>query len=894
MTCLPRNLTGVPVVWADLVYQPKPQVTIAPRDATLAEIVAVTPNLPPEFELLGVVYINDHEVFREYWHTVVPAFRPDITIQIGIRRRGGGRSEGKAQGAQIATIVALIALTIAAPQLGVPAWAVHLSAIAISVGGALAARALSPPPSLDPQTEVTPLAGLGEGGPNNTASLSGNVLAPGGSLPRVLGTHRVFPPLVTRPYRYNVGTDVYIEGLFALDGATRIADPQFGESFIDGMDDVEIEVIEGKPGDGSIQSITRQTFTDDVSIELKRHRVDPVNQSQLADQAHADLCVPEWAMATPRSAPHHTCFVLSFPEGLSDTQAWGSNYAVPIRGRMRVKGTQAWINWPEFHISSRNGATFTKSVVVKREKAPLVSPLAPSYEGPYVAYTTVPGQTLFPAAAGWEAAPYFSGGSGGTRYEAATFDTHFVRNFILTQDGVEVYLDPDVFAAETYEFQFIAGAFYHVGTFTTSNYTYGGSVWDFFGFRISGVTAVIAHSRANVRDKIVIASVSSIWNEPPVNTDGICLIAVRAKNRNLERFSVLASGLIPVWTGSEFSGHEPSSNPAENYRNVLLGNLNADALPRDLVDDPELLEWRQHCIDNDYTVDAVIENRQVMDVLSLIASCGYARPRQSENWGVIIDRDRSGESALQPITPLNSRGLAWEMAFARQPAGFRVRFSDSADSFREREIIVLRPGAVDDGRYEDMRYDGLVTEDQARARALFDLEQLDARKIFYRLTMSLEHLRAPRGSLVRVTHDALQKVAGYARIAEVIVNASGMVTGLRLNATIPAAAQAWSNMDEAWSNHEIAWRTQRYGLSISRFDGTTSTHEIVAPAEDTRTITFVTPFADPGRDSIDRDSIVATGLYLQESKRMIVFDVTPKGSTEASLTLVDEAPELWQ
>jgi predicted phage tail protein len=78
------------------------------------------------------------------------------------------------------------------------------------------------------------------------------------------------------------------------------------------------------------------------------------------------------------------------------------------------------------------------------------------------------------------------------------------------------------------------------------------------------------------------------------------------------------------------------------------------------------------------------------------------------------------------------------------------------------------------------------------------------------------------------------------------------------------------------------------GVVIQLKDGTTATHEINETI-DTRVVTFVTPFPDPGT-VLEEDCLVASGPFDSVQKRMLVLNVQPQDDMTASLTLVDEAP----
>ena len=218
----------------------------------------------------------------------------------------------------------------------------------------------------------------------------------------------------------------------------------------------------------------------------------------------------------------------------------------------------------------------------------------------------------------------------------------------------------------------------------------------------------------------------SIWNARPLPTDDFAVVAIRARNRQMEGVSVLAGGYVPDWDGTAWTGRNVTSNPAPHLRHILTGAENLDPVPQAVLDEAELVTWRSDCTSKGYQCNALIEDGSVDDAARIVASCGYARPYMSEVWGVIRDRDRSADAPVQVFTPRNSSNFQWTKAFSRPPEGFRVNFRDSTRDYESRQITVFRPGVSSDtGRLEQVTYEGLVTQAEVTAKALYDQAQTD-------------------------------------------------------------------------------------------------------------------------------------------------------------------------
>jgi hypothetical protein len=417
---------------------------------------------------------------------------------------------------------------------------------------------------------------------------------------------------------------------------------------------------------------------------------------------------------------------------------------------------------------------------------------------------------------------------------------------------------------------------------------------------MSGGTAVIPATRKGLAESVYLMRVVSIWNEHPLPQAGLATIAIRARNRRVENVSTIASSYVKDWDGTGWNTWSTTSNPAAHYVDVLCGRQNLDPLPDDLRDDAGLVEWRTLCATNSWTVDAVVDDMRTQDVLQLIASCGYARPYQSEIYGVTIDRDTSAETPVQVFSPRNMRDFRWERAFARLPDGFVVGYRDAADDYNDVQTIVYREGysGGDTGILESVNYAGLVDEEKVRTRAKFDLDQSTDRSIFYHFDAPIEAIVCRRGSLVGLQHDVLAKRTGSARIKRKVLSGSN-ITGLVLDSTVPVANEpdihATTDLHAVTDIHRLGLKT---GMVIRHSDGTVSTHQISTASAETDTVTLTTPVADSGEidDLVSTDyrngSLVVVGDLGSEYKRMLVSNISPAADLSFSLTLVDEAPGL--
>lgn len=899
---------AIPVAWRDQPFTGKPHQAFVLAGASIADIVA-TLDLPPSLFRHGIAVIEREglqwEVPRDRWHLVRPK-SGQCTVIVCIRH---GRGNGTL--ALIATIAVVIAAAaIAGPAAGFitgatsgPIFALTSAAIAtaITLGGSLAIQALTSVPTL--QDPGTASAGTPEAptGGVRTAALTGNVLRPGGPVARVIGTHRVFPSLACNVLIEAIGDDEVAEAVFALAGPHALSDLRIGNVSIDDLDEADYEVSEGLP-DSNIQTlIERYGVTVAAGVELKGHKVDLTTSTSLADQEDPSSDLPQWHSFVSRVAPDEIWITLVWNQGLfiTDAPAIATNQAVRVRFRKR--GDSTWINCPEVHFSHTRVGTIQKTIRLIWGARPSNPSFPPSGFGPVYAYKTVAAQNVAPTTiGGWTANAYFSAGAGNDLLSLTTYDTSNVANTELRDDRAIFYLDPSTFPQdEVYEVQVMRSQVYKSSDFTPATYLIAGTIYDLFGYYDSSGVHRTINDQSKYMGRVGVGRFSSVWNQNPIETRDFAHIAVTSRNRSLEQLSVLAAGYTYDWDGSGWNTLSTTANPAPHYVDVRAGRLSPDPVPADLIDNDEIVDWRTRCTANGYECHAVVEGRSQDVVLDMIAACGLAKKREAEIFGIISDRDRSADTPVQEFNPRNMAGFRFSRPFIRLPHGLRIRFDNSDDDYREREIVVLDPQGPQDPSslfLEDRRYDGIVTEAVARSFALREMKLGRLRFKYFTGSVAADILRVRNGDLVGVQHDILAgRAAGYARILEVLTSGSNVV-GLRLDGTIPLPDEdALADAASAFSSYSSAFAAPRSGIAIRCLDGSVLTSEITATGEMEATeLSFVTPFSDPGRSVLDADCLIQSGPLSSERSRLLVSDIDyRKGGLIAQVTFQPEARELW-
>lgn len=901
-------------LWREPMQLGAPTLEMWGRGCTVLDIVGRMKSLPHDFVRRGVVIVNDREIPFEDWGT----YRPEVytrdnqsivTFHMPLQGGKGGAkgifgiiasialifvTAGIASGALLGTLSATLGTS-----LGISAGAGQsLLAAGVSLVGSLAVSALSAPPVSNPGAAIAPTNSSGSTTDMTAASISGNTLQPNAAIPTVIGTRRLYPPFAFEPITEIIGQDEIVSAVFCLAGPHLLTDIRLDNATIspeENDSDLVILTYDGRPATPLIAIPDRQARTYNLGTQMSVHGVSPDDQSAFVGPLpvfHATATAD-----TPDEAWLH--ILLSGLVRQADTTQF---LRIPFRIRMRLRGDTDWRDLPEVHYLNCTQAQ--RRLQFKFNfTGPFTDPLPqPSSTSGFVeARKNVPGQTLDPPTAAWNSDAYFSDGAGNDIYINGTQATTNVINMTLTTDTVVFYLDPAEWPVGIYDVEIKRGATFLNSSFTSSTYTISGNVYDLYGSTAAGTLPL---SRDGLLDNVNLTRMVSVRAQAPINVRNLALIYLQARNRAVNQLSVEASHYVNNWNGADWNTVETTSNCAAHYRNVLVGELNLDPLPDDLVDYEALQDWWQVCADNAYTCDLVCEGTALQDTLNMIASCGYAKSYQSEKWGIIRDYDRSAETPIQIFSTRNMKDFQWRKSFPRLPTGLLISFTDENYEFTTKQTTVYRESTAEsDARIEQTAYDGIVHLDGIIQRAQFDLRQAEFRATQYVFTTAAEYLRCQRGSLIAVQHDTLQKHTGAARILSVQKSGSN-ITGITLDENVSVVNNPSILTTASFKDIPIV---QDAGLTTSvairNTDGTITVHLLSNATGDASVLTFVTPVADatttgspfdPATISkIAEDCLVIIGISGKQYKRLVVTDIAPDVDLTATITAVDEAPQIW-
>lgn len=917
-TGAPEGL-GVPIryrphpIYADIIFgtcQPNQTITDALKGMKLAE--------EERFFKIGIVRMNGDIIDRLNWSKIkLKPYNDEKPVCLTLHMDPAGGASKKIK--NIVLIVAAIAVVAAtgfigagglatlfptvfsAASFGAGTLGAALAAAAVGAAGSLALSALTPSP-------ITPDTGADGQTQKAEAYARGNLIEPGGAVPRVAGTRRVFPVLACQPLveLFDDG-DTIVEALYMLAGPHNITDPRIEDVVLDDIPDIQYEMVQGYDNDPPISIIQRHGFTKQLNKEISRHKLKPQTSSTTMRSSpnSAEIETPQWQSMRTKLDPDEFWIQLALAEGLSRTDASSIMVSTLYLVRMKPDGSDTWINLPMMQIQDNRTQSLKKAIkLIWSSVAPTASVIPTTEKGWNRLMQYFPPGTsgqLFPnsftpvipwiAHTSFAISPVVSG----TSIKVAD------KRIRTSESTVEVFLDPAIFPRGT-RWTVQVKRSYAFDT-DSMNYTSGvmGAtfVQDVFGYFDDGGPSLRIMYEQDVRPtKTFIANIISVYNTHPIQRADMALMAIKAKNQAVDSFSVVASGLVNDWNGAEWLGLVATSNPAPHLRELWAGMFNADPLESDVIDETNLVAWRQWCIDFDRTVDLIMDGRTVQELANVIASCGRGRIRMSDLWGVFYDRSREGvlDTPVQVFSPRTSNNFAFMKAFEKRPNAFRVTYRDIDNDYEEDELYVAAPDSslLEAVTFEAISIEGIVDEQKVRRRVFYDHLQLYFRDTIFSLDVDFAALVCRMGDFVGVNHDAMVLQHGHARV-RVVTIVGPDITQITLDSEVVVEEQTTDlfTLTDVFAAPDFFALDVQTGVALMLTDATGSvlTKPVTNAAGVTKILTFAAGFTAVA--GIEPGMYIVVGRVERTYNEFIVVSVNPQGDLNATLILTPYEPYMY-
>lgn len=853
-----------------------------PEGGSLNEMLRAI-NLDPD-RIFARVFIDDQLVEQAEWLTARPHAGQQVTVRVIPTGGGAGGAGGGKDILRVVAMLGVIILSIFAPYAAPVGWGLvgswmgaALSAT-VALVGSLAVQALIPPP----KPKLADLGGLGNTSP--TLSLTGirNQLAPYAPVPRVYGTHRIFPPLAAAPFTEIVGSDQYQRLLFCLGyGPLTLGDFKIGPTPLEQFTGVEMEVRYGYTNDAPLTLIPNDVFEDALSIKLRQ----PVGFQQRTSQPNAqDLSID-----------------IVFPNGLIGFNTDPQHLNEPISATVQLQ--------VEYRLQGAGGWTAVDNTLAA------AASLTTAFSGlnnDLTITTAAVGSTgnsytftfLFGAALGVSRGYTTIGrGTDTTRIIPTSQFTVSIVNGVTTGSALKAALEASIETAGLFTIALAPGNT-GAGTITLSapvtyqmsggrNYLPSMTItaksftlvrrslrWPVsqpggqYDVRVRRVTA--DNDQQIVRDEVYWTMLRTIQAATPVRTSGLCLVALRIKatdqlNGTLDQFNCVATSLLPTWDGANWTV-APTSNPASIYRDIFQGAANARAVADSRMDLATLQAWYSACAAAGREFNGVIDFRtSVFELSRDVAATGRASFHLRDGTYSVC-RDVPQTTPVQCFTPRNSSGFKGTKNFIDLPHALKVRFVNPGKDWQQDERIVYADGyKVDNAtKFETLDLFGVTNSDQAWKDGRYHLAVAALRPETYELTVDVEHLICSRGDLVRVVHDVPLFGAGFGRVKAVTTDGGGNATAVTSDNIVTMDA------------------TKSYAVRFRKADGTTVVQQVTTAAGDQTSLTFTAAIPSATKPAVG--DLLLFGELGRESVELIVKEIRPGADFTATLVLVDAAP----
>lgn len=469
--------------------------------------------------------------------------------------------------------------------------------------------------------------------------------------------------------------------------------------------------------------------------------------------------------------------------------------------------------------------------------------------------------------------------------------------------GCRVFLDPDQWPEGEYEIRVKRGVALYYPYYSsfdvngsTAPYGYNGNAnnSDYFNYYQDADLYKVVIGQKNYRSDCTIEAFQTIANEAPFDETGMCTVAIALPNSQISSIYAEFTRYAVTWDGSSWTNTPvPTQNPAALYRQLLLGECNAKLVPGECLDEDGLADWYENCVINGYQCNAVLQGRVIDVPKQMLATCGFASPRDSESYGVVQDRDTSAEPVRYIISPANSRDTGTKQELPDLPDAIRAEFNDESQSYAVEHVIIYRDGmsAATAKVFETITYQGFTALAKVQQRALFDLRQAQFRQVRYNRVVGFDGIVLDRGELVGLSCDVIDgdKAAGW---ITAITTVGPDVVSITLDNVMPwSVSQGLEGVDDFSAITDLVDISEPMGVAI-RIPGAPALLKQVSDISDSNVCTFTTPFALAG-SGLAVDQLVAAGRWGSVMRRCKVMSVKPKGLSQRAVVLADEAPNLF-
>ncbi len=855
------------------------------------------------------VFIDGQLIPDAEWAHVVPAAGQAVVVRRILQDSGGG--QGGSQGKQIGMIIAMVVLIAAtwyvgggglagllpeALQMGLAgAW--EGIGAAMLIGGTLAMNALISPN----RPRLGSLSNFGDGSASLSLTGAANEMRPYARIPRLYGTHRMYPLIAARPFTEIVGSNQYIRILYCFGyGPLSFDESTFkiGETPLSSFKDYEIQVRRGYLNDPPITLIPDDIYEDNESVQLKK--------------------VNSWTVRTSQTNAKELSVDIIFPEGLQKFNQFGrgSNHTVEVDIQYRKVGDVSWVTVGGSAAVSANETTsfpnansnlkFTRAVSGTAGNNRTItfivgaaldiafevysnSPQSGTTQTQNILISIVQGVTTAnQVKTAWNANAAFvavatiadaPGNNGTGAIELPKVIISGSNNSPLGPLTLREQLQPLL----------LRNGLDHIPVLVVTGnerslirrnvrwtvYEQGAQ----YEIRIRRVTSDAPPASFTAVDATFWSVTRTIQSSAAFLKAGLAFVALRIKatgqlNGTVDTFNGVVTSILRDWDATSGTWiMRPTNNPASVYRDVLQGTANRRPKADSQLDLTTIQAFHGRNITNGYTFNAVIDFQTTVKQLrqDVLAAARATFGLKDMKYSVIEDLAQS--TPVDVITPRTTSGFKWTRRFLRLPHAFKVRFIDADNGYKQNENYVYANGYNANNATDFEETDagiGVTNWPQVWSLKRKELADVTLRSDDYEVTIDFANLNVTRGDRVQLQHDVILAGLCTARIKSVTVDGSSQATDITFDE--PFTMVSGTN----------------YGARIRKSNGTQVVSQVVTAPGEVLAVTFSAPLAVGNTPAVG--DLVSFGTLGLETIDCIVKSVNPGADYTATLVLQDYAP----
>ncbi|OGP69694.1 MAG: hypothetical protein A2Y80_02200 [Deltaproteobacteria bacterium RBG_13_58_19] len=285
------------------------------------------------------VTVNGEIIHLEMWASTIP--RPGSLVVVRVFPSSRGIASIFIAIAVIATAFFAGPALASAFGFGSSALWGGLAGMAVGIVGNMIVNALIPPARVSSQGQIS----QAQDSPTQFISGARNQLIKFGTIPSLLGFHRIVPLKLAEDYTESEGKDQFVRCLFGQHGPVEVSEMQVGNTAWETFEGTESEIRGGWEDDQPLTLFTQDIHEDSTSILLE-YNVEQVRTSQtLARELSFDITFPQGLCAY--SGNNRVSYTCTFQPRYRLTDAGGGSPG-------------PWINLGIFSVTGASSAAIRK------------------------------------------------------------------------------------------------------------------------------------------------------------------------------------------------------------------------------------------------------------------------------------------------------------------------------------------------------------------------------------------------------------------------------------------------------------------------------------------------------------------------------------------------------